>query len=70
MKSNLEVMSKKFKRIDLNVKYSQNSQRTSKEKLDIYGERFRRYRNDPSMLELEHFLRRCHVSEIDMFYFF
>lgn len=67
MEKILELMSGKLKGIRVEKGYTQEE---IAEKLGIHRETFRRYENDPSMLEIGQFLKILNIYEIETPYFF
>ena len=67
MEKILEVMSGKLKGIRAEKGYTQEE---IAEKLGIHRETFRKYENDPSLLEIGQFLKILNIYEIETPYFF
>lgn len=67
MEKTIELISGKLKGIRAEKGYSQEE---IAEKIGIHRETFRRYENDPSMLEIGQFLQILDIYEIETPYFF
>ena len=67
METVIENISKKLKGLRAESGYSQEE---IAEKLGIHRETFRRYENDPSIIEIEQLLKLLDIYEIDTLYFF